>query len=173
MKYEVGGTWPGQVPTFEQCIAQIAGSSFDMIAFVDGPTAKETKIFRDEFMRIHICVIDSIPLIAVSYLGSRWTWDVSLNVIGISEEDAEKFFQPGNAVNLFLVDRPKRAIKAMRMVGLPADAERLIKDALHEQLKRYSSLVEFDAALARIYSQYTTMDLINRAEAVCEFKGRP
>ena len=164
--------WPGPVPSFEQCTAQLVGSSFDMIAFVDGPTAKEVKMFKDAFMRFHISVIDSIPLIAVSYLGSRWTWDVSLNVVGISERDAAAFFAPGNAVTLFLVDRPKRVIKAMRMVGLPEDAERLIKNTLRGQMTRYRSRAEFDEALGRIYAQHTTDDLIQRADLVCEFKGR-
>mgnify|MGYP001170167182 CR=1 FL=1 len=172
MRYEVGGKWPGRVPSFEQCTAQLAGSSFDLLAFVDGPTAKETKTFRDAFMRFHISVIDSIPLIAVSYLDSRWTWDVSLNVIGISEQDAATFFAPGNAVHLFLIDRPKGVLKAVRMVGLPEEAERLIKGALREQLTRYRSRAEFDAALNRIYQQYSTDDLIHQAAVVCEFKGR-
>jgi hypothetical protein len=164
--------WPGPVPSFEQCTAQLVGSSFDLLTFVNGPTAKEVKTFRDAFMRLHISVIDSIPLIAVSYLGSRWTWDASLNVVGISERDAAAFFAPGNAVTLFLVDRPKRVIKAMRMVGLPETAERLIKAALREQLTRYRGRAEFDAALNRIYQQYSTDDLIQRADLVCEFKGR-
>jgi len=172
MRYEVGGRWPGHVPAFEQCTAQLAGSSFDLLAFLDGPTSKETKIFKDAFMRLHITVIDSIPLIAVSYLGSRWTWDVSLNVVGISEVDSATFFQPGNAVTLFLIDRPKGTIKAIRMVGLPETAERLIKGALREQLTRYRSRAEFDAALNRIYQQYSTDDLIHQAAVVCEFKGR-
>jgi hypothetical protein len=172
MRYEVGGKWPGRVPSFEQCTAQLVGSSFDLLAFVDGPTAKETKTFRDAFMRFHISVIDSIPLIAVSYLGSRWTWDASLNVIGISEQDAEKFFQPGNAVNLFLVDRPKGMIRAIRTVGISEEAERTIKDALRGQMTRYRSRAEFDAALGRIYAQHTTDDLIQMADLVCEFKGR-
>mgnify|MGYP001255504783 CR=1 FL=1 len=172
MQYEVGGRWPGNVPPFEQCTAQLVGSSFDLLAFVDGPNAKEAKTFRDAIMRLHIAIIDSIPLIAVSYLGSRWTWDVSLNVIGITEQDAAAFFRPGNAVTLFLIDLPKSTIKAIRTVGISEEAERAIKDALREQMARFRNRSEFDAALNRIYAQYSTDDLIQRADVMCEFVGR-
>lgn len=172
MKYEVGGVWPGQVPAYEMCIAQPVGSSFDMLAFVDGPTAKETKIFRDAFMRLHITIIDSIPLIAISYLGSPWTWDVSLNVIGISYQDVETFFAPGNMVNLFLIDRQKKKIKAIRTVGLSDEAENAIKSVLREQSKRFQNRMEFDIVLNHIYQKYSTADLIRKSSVVCEFKGR-
>jgi len=172
-KYEVGQPFPEPhlITPQDSCIARIVGSSFDALCCMDGPTSKEIKTFRDAFMRVYVKVVDCIPLIAVSYLGDPWTWDISLSVVGMSDMEAAQFFEPGNQVNMFLIDRRTRILKAIRTIGLPPEAAAEIKEACRAQLTRYSNQRELQTEIDRILATVSTQDIIQTGIR-CEFKGR-
>lgn len=172
-KYETGKPYPRPdlVTNYDACIARLIGSSFDALVCVDSPTAGEVQTFRDSFMHLHVKVTDSIPLIAVSYLDCTWTWDISINVAGISDIEANIFFESGSAVNLVLIDCRTKVIKAMRQIGLNKEIEQIIKDACREQRILYKSRAEAMSAINLILSKVRTQDIIDFG-LMQEFKGR-
>lgn len=171
-RYKVGEKFPRQhIPKSGVPTARIVGSSFDALLSIDNPKADEIKIFKNGIMRLHVNTVDHIPLVAVSYLESNWTWDFSINVVGMNAIEESEFFTSGNSVTMVLIDSPTGVTKAIRTVGLTFEIEQLIKDSCREQLRFYSNTSESMSAISRILSRITTEDLIKTG--VCmEFKGR-
>ncbi|BFH18246.1 hypothetical protein J6TS7_20680 [Paenibacillus dendritiformis] len=170
IKYEVGTLFPhpNLKKGMDNCRTQIVGSSFDVLCYITNPTNKDRKVFKDALLRFHVWVYQHIPFMAVSYLGSNWTYDFTLTVVGGSNVESS-FFEPGNAVTLFLVDAKTNIMQAGRLIGLPEEAEKLIKDACSEQLKVYKDRKEIDAVIASVYNGMSTDEIIQRGTRV-EFK---
>lgn len=173
MKYELGRPFPepNLITPHDSCIARIVGSSFDALCCISDPTAREVNTFRNAFMRMYIKVVDCIPFIAVAYLGSNWTWDISISIVSMSDMEAAQFLESGNVVSMFLIDRRTRILKAIRTIGLHPEAESAIKDACRAQLTRYSNQAEVLSAIQSILSTTSTDDII-RSGMCFEFKGR-
>lgn len=171
ISYEVGKTFPQANPSpgIETCRSQIIGSSFDVLYYINGATAKEKKTFKDSLLRFHVYVEKHIPFMAISYLGSNWTYDFTLSVAGREQGVVEAFLQDGNAVNLFLIDAKTNTLLAARLIGLYPEAELQIKMACREQLKVYQTAREVDVVISDVYRRMHTDDII-RASSTFEFK---
>lgn len=171
VKYEVGAPFPqpNDCPHVERCTTQIVGGSFDVLYYIKGASAADVKTFKDAFLRFHVMPVDDIPFMAISYAGSRWTYDFSLTVAARGELADAFLTDEANAVTLFLIDADTNKLRAARMVGLPPEAVRQIKDACRAQVERYGDAAEVLAVINRVYAGLSTEDIIKRG-AVYEFK---
>ncbi|MFB5269315.1 hypothetical protein ACE41H_21370 [Paenibacillus enshidis] len=163
MMYEVGALFPQLNPEPGVAVprTQIVGSSFDVTYYINKPTNKEINTFKNSLLRLHIFVYKHIPFMAISYLGSSWTYDFTLTVVGRDKEVLDTFFHDGNAVNLFLIDDKTNILRAGRLIGLYPEAEHQIKSACRDQLTAYKEIAEVNAVINEGYSSMQTDDIIH------------
>lgn len=168
LKYEVGSRFPfdGPTPNQDHCNAIIAGSSFDVAYYIAGGTNSDRRVFKDSLVRLHILACNDIPFIAVSFLGSKWTFDFTITA---PRDPDSPFYERGNAVVMCLVDAKTNILQVGRLLGLPEDAEMLIKDACKKQIEQYSDEHAVNRAVANIQHDVSTEYIIKHG-AMFEFK---
>ncbi|KHF33410.1 hypothetical protein CM49_04358 [Paenibacillus sp. P1XP2] len=169
-RYEIGQPFPQDGPGKEIIRSQLNGSSFDVLLWLNNLTSREKKVFKDSLLRLHVLIESYIPFIAVSYLGSAWTYDFTVSVAGRNSAAVDIFLQDGNAVFFYLIDAKTNILHATRMIGLPLEAEKQIKNACCEQYRIYGDQsAEVYRVISQIYS-YMPTDKIIQYGTTYEFK---
>ena len=76
----------------------------------------------------------------------------------------------GFSLSIFLVDASNGILKAMRYVGLSTDFSRRLQKAIERQKTAEFDRNAYDAKLRQIYANYSTDDLVQKADAWCRIK---
>jgi hypothetical protein len=170
-KYEIGKKFPhpNPQPGAEHCRAQLVGSSFDVLYFITRARKQDIRTFRESLLRMYVYIEEHVPFLTFAFFGTPWTFDLTITTASGTKEEVEQFLQPGNAVTLFLIDSaPENTLLAGRLIGLPEEAEKLIKEVCRQQWL-HQDAVAVDRTIKSVYAKYTPQDLMKKSQ-MWEFK---
>lgn len=165
-KLEVNKPFPisNPTPNVENVRPIINGRSFDVHYYIDSPSPKDIKTFRSNDLFFNIYIEHHIPVMAIYYSSSNWSYDFTINFLKEPEESRELFIQEGNAINLFLIDANTNILHAIRTIGMYYEGMDAIKKACIEQLNAYKNYMEVEKEIDRLLHQNTTADFIRKSQ---------
>lgn len=76
----------------------------------------------------------------------------------------------GFGLSIFLIDASTGILKAIRYVGLSNDFSQRFKKAVERQKRSSFDVTLYDQKVQSVYTNYSTKDLVLRAEAWCKIK---
>jgi hypothetical protein len=170
-KFEVG-------KLFEEGKTQYSeGTRFDfrqdgavLILFFDRPTSQEIEQIKTGRFEIGFFEKDEI-IFMLSRLGSMNYIDAPYSVHLSKPFSFDELREGmGFGLNIFLVDASNGILKALRYIGLSTDFSCRLQKAIVGQKTMKFDRRAYDMKLQHIYANYSTNDLVGRAEAWCRIK---
>lgn len=142
IQYRVGEKFPlkNYVDRGEITVAVVNDVLFDIVVSLGGITAEEKKAFRKGPVTLSLFRYKDVPFIVVDF-GKGFSFNVSINVTKLTEEQQAQWFnEPGNIVNLFLINAHTGVLEAMRTFGINFAEE--LKDICEVQSEHTPAYVQ-------------------------------
>lgn len=134
-----------------------------LVIQMSAPTAAERRAFK-RGLSIRFAVVDQIIFLLVRMGTMQWMdapyyrgLSRHLTQVELPEEGQ------GLAIHAMLVDGATGVLQAQKLIGLDTDTSRKLMAAAMVQ----PVIPDYDARLARVYSAYSTDDLLEEAETLC------
>jgi len=96
--------------------------------------------------------------------------DAAYSIHLVDDPDCLELKDSGVELQIVLVNAKKGDIRATRTVELPDRFSQKLKAALEEQKRRPWDAVKYYQTVGVLYHNFTTRDLMKRADATCRFK---
>jgi hypothetical protein len=161
-KFEIGQKFPIPVPAQYRNGFMIAsnGLSFDLYGFLDQPTAREKKEFKQGLFKLGVYVQDDIPFITGKF--AEIEFEAPYNAHKIEQAALETWLnnKEANLVTLFLIDSATYILHGMRAVGI--DFMPAVKEAMKKQIARYKDSYFVDLQINTIYRNVTIVEMIKK-----------
>jgi len=167
-QFEVGKPFPIAVPQVDSVTLNLSASGMAVVIQAPGLTRPELLSFKKSFKRYGYLEAgtDSVPI-------ATWIFDFPAGPIDctfdahpvdptvINDYLALEAGQVKNAWNFFLLDG--QILRAMKLIGIHPDAIRLFHHTIRKQLNLSYTQLEYDQALANLYT-LSTEELLKRAK---------
>lgn len=162
--YEVGEEFPIVHPIGSRSgfmVQTMEGGSFDILAYIDRPTAKEKREFKQGIFRVGCYVDSDIPFIVCQF--DTIESDAPFNAHKINSELVGNWLNTeANAVTFYLIDAKTNILQAMRLIGI--DFMNDLKNTLRKQLTTYNSSKAVDYKIDEIYNRVTTIQMLQNSK---------
>lgn len=138
--------------------------------FFSRPSERETEWIRAGKFELGFTEKDEIIFMLFKFGGMNYV-DAPYSV-HLSKEFTFDELQEGMGfgLNVNLIDASTGILKVIRYVGLSTDFSRRFMKAVERQRKIDFDKTKYFAAIQQIYGNYSTDDLVQRADAWCKIK---
>lgn len=141
------------------------GSSFMLLANIDGLIMAEIKALKRGKLRYGVYVNNNIPFFLLDFPEIKMTLDSSFNIFKFEQSFADEWIKgEANAVELITVKAETFTVKGQRLMGIDLECMKQIKEVCIEQQKTYSNQKEVDNMLVRICDAVSTDEMIKRSK---------
>lgn len=169
-KFEVGQLFQGKTNFPEGVKFDFDQSGALLFLFFNKPSAKEIESVKSGKLEIGLYQKDEIIFILLKFQGMEWM-DAPYSIhLSSPFEFAELQEGLGFGTTIFLVDATTGILKVMRYIGLSTEFSRKLKDAILKQKEMTFDKTLYNKRLNEIYGNYSTSDLVRRAEVFCRIK---
>jgi len=170
-KFEVGKPYKEGAKNFVEGVKfdfQQTGATLEL--YYSRPTAQEIEDVTGGSFELGFTEKDSIIFMLFRF-GSGQHMDAPYTVhLSAPFEFMELREGLGFGLNIFLIDAATGILKGMRYVGLSTDFSRRFQKAVERQKQMSFDKAEHFRTIQRIYGNYSTDDLVERADSWCKIK---
>lgn len=169
-KYEVGQIINSFKNQPEGVRFDLTDSGAIMLVFFDNPSLSEIEQFKAgnnfeiRFIEIYGVIMMTVKIGNFDWMDAPYSPHLSKNLTKFTIPNEGQ----GLGLTLMLVDTYTGEIKHIRMLGLSeAFTKRFFGTVMDEKAKEFN-LTEYDTALNRIFSAYTTKQLVKMSKDYCK-----
>lgn len=139
--------------------------------FFNRPTEKEIESVKSGKFEIAMYAREEIIFILAKFQGMEWM-DAPYSV-HLSKPFEFESIETGKGfgLNTFLVDASTGILKVIRFSGLSTDFSLKFVFAIENQRRLSFDNASYEQKLNAIYGNYSTSDLVQRADAFCRIRG--
>ncbi|TEB13337.1 hypothetical protein [Pelotomaculum propionicicum] len=167
-KYEVGKLFAEEITSYPETVKfDFTQSGPVLLVFFAGPTPKEIESVKSGRFEAGFYAKDDVIFFLARFAGLNWMDAPYTAHLSEPFEFLEMGEGQGFGLHIFLVDARTGIIKAMRLIGLSAGFSRKLKTAIEDQKKRPFNKDVYDHQIKFVFSNFTTMELVQRADARC------
>ena len=148
-------------PSQEGYVPVLNGPSFDIVALYSDITQTGLNDWLYGPIQHGVYVEKSVPIFILD-LGQTWNLDISLNILSEDEEIKKKFFESDpnyTRMHLILTSYPDTIVQAIRTIAIDPELMRIIKEVCFNQVSKYSSHEECQAAIEELRSKWSSKAL--------------
>lgn len=159
----------------QECVQfDISDDGATMFVFFENPTLEELnqfksgKIFEIRFAELYGVIMITAKIGNLNWMDAPYNPHLSKNLTKFELSNANK----GLGLTLVLVDTSTGKIKHMRLLGL---SERFTKQLFWiamEQKMGYFDMIEYNKSINRIYSMYSTEEIVKISKNYCKINSR-
>lgn len=132
-----------------------------LLLFYASPTESEIQSCRSGNLKFGFVELNGIIFILYKFDGMPWS-DAPYSVhLSAPFELAEIEGGMGFGLQIYLVDADTGILKVIRYVGLGHDFSERFKEAILKQKEQPFNQADYDRTIQRVYSQYSTKDLVS------------
>lgn len=173
--FEVGGLFiPGKTQYREAAVLEYTESGPLLLLAIIGPTAKEVEAVKAG--KIELALYEREPVLWFLFkIHGFGPWSDAPFSIRLYDGRDRKFDWSeeiedgmGLGLQIILVDAGTGIVKALRFIAMPTDFSREFRAAILRQLERPFSADEYNREISRIYANYSSDDLADRADIKCK-----
>jgi len=165
----VGQRFPTPLPPQDTVVAQISGTTLDLVIQVNRMTASEKRALKERTIVRAWQVGNVCGLVAK--VGTMPWMDASINACLQPEEAALFIAKGGNALNYYVLDRG--VIQKIGLFGLHLSGVELLKATFRKQLEVGIEGSAWDSALQKVYRRFSSDSLANLSLAHDARKAEP
>lgn len=142
-----------------------------LLLFFNRPTEKEVESIKKGKLEIGFYVKDEVIFMLFKFQSLEWM-DAPYSV-HLSNPFTFDDIEPGQGFGLtiFLVDASTGILRALRYSGLSTDFSFKLQDAILNQKNLPFDAVVYNQKFMSIYNNYSTSDLVQRADVFCRIRG--
>ena len=125
------------------------------------PSSKEIKNISKDKIKLELVKRNGILFFVIKFGNMQWmdapyTPHLSKNLSHIKEISQNQGF----LLNIILSDSRNGEIKSMRAIGISNSKSVMLKEFIEDELKKEFDIRLYDLNLRKVYSRYSTQDLL-------------
>jgi hypothetical protein len=170
-KHEVGELFEeGKTRYNEGVIFEFTQSGPILLMFFNHPTENEIASIKSGKLELAFLEKDEVIFILSKFQGMSWI-DAPYTV-HLSKPFTFDNMTPdqGFGLTIYLIDASSGILKAIRYVGLSNDFSGKLKATILRQKEMSFDAIAYNRRINTIYANYSTDDLVRRAETFCKIK---
>lgn len=157
----VGQRFPTPLPAQDTVIAQIGGTTLDLVIQINRMTERERRAMKEKTV-VRAWQVGNVCGLVVK-LGTMPWMDASINACLEPDQAATFIHEGGNALNYYVLDRG--VIHKIGLFGLYLSDVELLKATFRKQLEVGIGNDTWDKALQEVYRRYSSDSLAQLAMA--------
>lgn len=170
-KFEVGQLFQEDITQYEETMRfGFSQPGADMCIFFNAPNAKEIESVKSGKLEIAMYTKDDLIFMLFKFQGLHWMdapYSVHISKPFEFEDLAEG---SGFGCTIFLIDAATGILKVMRYISFSTEFSRRFKNAVLKQKELSFNNSLYDAKIQAVYKNYSTSDMVQRADAFCKIK---
>jgi hypothetical protein len=170
-KHEVGELFEeGKTRYNEGVIFEFTQSGPILLMFFNHPTENEIASIKSGKLELAFLEKDEVIFILSKFQGMSWIdapYTVHLSKPFTFDDMAP---DQGFGLTIYLIDANSGILKVIRYVGLSNEFSRKLRAAILRQKETHFDKTLHDLKINSIYANYSTDDLVRRAETFCKIK---
>jgi hypothetical protein len=170
-KFEVGQPYkPGTTKYGEGTRFDFLQSGAILELYFSRPSIDEIEDIKAGRFEIGLCERGNIIFMLFRF--GNWQWMDAPYTVHLPQPFTFEDPKPGTGygLSIFLVDAATGILEGMRYVALSTDFSRKFRDAVERQKSKPFDHDAYNMELQQVYSNYSTEDLVKRADAFCRIK---
>ncbi len=158
--YQVGSKY-GELVGEEGIKIDVTDSGIIMNVKFFNPSSKEIKNISKDKIKLELVKRNGILFFVIKFGNMQWmdapyTPHLSKNLSHIKEISQNQGF----LLNIILADSRNGEIKSMRAIGISNSKSVMLKEFIEDELKKEFDIRLYDLNLRKVYSRYSTQDLL-------------
>ncbi len=170
-KLEVGQLYKSGITNYAEGTKfdfQQSGAALEL--YFSKPTNDEIQDIKRGRFEIGFYECGNIIFLLFKFGG--WQWMDAPYTVHLSMPFTFEDPEPGTgySLNVSLIDAATGILRGIRYVGLSTDFSQKFKDAVNRQKLKTFNLSLYNSEIQQVYGNYSTQDLVKRADVFCRIK---
>ncbi len=165
-RFEVGKLFTESITRYPEGVKfEFTQSGPVLLLFFDSPTEHEINSVKTGKLEVGLYSRDNILFFLCKFEGTPWMdapYSIHLSKPFFFDQMTET---QGFGLQIFLVDARTGILKAMRLIGLSNDFSKKLRVAMEKQRMQPFNKAAYNQIINALYANYTTKDLVDRADA--------